>query len=145
MSIVNVDIGIETIIMPLCNLYGCTIGDNCFVGPFVEIQKNTNIDSGTRISSHTFICENVHIGKNCFIGHGVMFTNDKFHGPIGERPEKYLQTEIGNNVRIGSGSVLLPVKIGNGAVIGAGSVVTKDVREDSLVYGNPATVHGSVL
>ena len=52
-------IGNETKIMHFVNLYGCTIGDNCFVGPFVEIQNNTKIGNDTRISSHTFICENV--------------------------------------------------------------------------------------
>ncbi len=141
-GIVNVNIGKETILSEPCNLYGCTIGNNCFVGPFVEIQRDSRIDDGTRISTHTFICENVHIGKNCFIGHGVMFTNDKFNDPHGKRVE-YLRTDIGNNVRIGSGSVLLPVNIGDGAVIGAGSVVTKDVPVGSVVYGNPARTHSS--
>ncbi len=140
-GIINVNIGNKTIISEPCNLYGCSIGDNCFVGPFVEIQRNASIDNGTRVSSHTFICENVHIGKNCFIGHGVMFTNDKFHG---KRPVEYLRTDIGNNVRIGSGSVLLPVKVEDGAVIGAGSVVTKDVPVGSIVYGNPARVQNNV-
>ena len=58
-----------TIVEPV-NLYECKIGDNCFIGPFVEIQKNVVIGKNTRIQSHSFICENVKIGNNCFIGSG---------------------------------------------------------------------------
>ena len=51
--------------------------------------------------------------------------------------------EIGNDVFIGSGSIILPnVRIGNNVVIGAGSVVSKDIPDDSLVLGNPARVVG---
>ena len=49
-----------TIVEPV-NLYECKIGDNCFIGPFVEIQKNVTIGNNTRIQSHSFICENVKI------------------------------------------------------------------------------------
>jgi UDP-3-O-[3-hydroxymyristoyl] glucosamine N-acyltransferase len=58
------------------NLYECELGDNVFVGPFVEITKGVKIGDNTRISSHSFICEFVTIGKDCFIAHGVMFTNE---------------------------------------------------------------------
>ena len=60
------------------NIYGTEFGNNCFVGPFTEIQKNVKIGNNTKIQSHSFICELVNIGKDCFIGHGVMFINDKF-------------------------------------------------------------------
>nr|MCU0388325.1 N-acetyltransferase [Chitinophagaceae bacterium] len=57
------------------NLYGCTLGDGVFVGPFVEIQEKVTIGANTRIQSHSFICSLVKIGENCFVGHGVMFIN----------------------------------------------------------------------
>ncbi len=38
------------------NLYGCTLGDHCFIGPFVEIQKGVTIGHHTKIQSHSFIC-----------------------------------------------------------------------------------------
>ena len=132
----NCVIGDDTKIMQFVNLYGCNIGKNCFVGPFVEIQNNVNIDNDTRISSHTFICEGVDIGNNCFIAHGVIFVNDKY---TEERKNWVLKkTKVGNNVRIGSNATILPVTIGDNAVIGAGAVVTKDVPSNSVVKGNPA-------
>ena len=134
----NVIFGSNTRISKFVNLYGCKIGDDCFIGPFVEIQKNAFVGNGTRISSHSFVCEGVTIGENCFIGHGVMFTNDKYT----ENRNSWLLkvTEIGNNVRIGSNSTILPVKIGNNAVIGAGSVLTKDIADNVTVAGNPARI-----
>ena len=129
-------LGNNTKIMEFVNLYGCNIGKNCFIGPFVEIQKDVNIDNDTRVSSHTFICEGVDIGKNCFIAHGVMFVNDKY---TENRDDWVLRnTKIGNNVRIGSNATILPVNIGNNVVIGAGAVVTKDIPSNSIVKGNPA-------
>lgn len=118
------------------NLYGCTIEDDSFVGPFVEIQKNAIIGKHTRISSHSFVCEGVRIGDNCFIAHGVMFVNDIFDAPL----EKWIQrsTIVEDGVRIGSNATILPVRIGENAIIGAGAVVTKDVPANSVVYGNPA-------
>lgn len=120
------------------NLYGCRIGEDCFIGPFVEIQKNVLIGKRSRISSHTFICEDVMIGEDCFIAHSVVFTNDKFS----ENRENWVKrpTFVGNNVRIGSNSTILPVRIGNNVVIGAGSVVTHDIPDDVVVYGNPARI-----
>ena len=66
-----------TVVHP-CNLYGCKIGSNCFIGPFTEIQKGAKIGDNTRVQTHAFICDKVTIGNDCFIGHGVMFINDTF-------------------------------------------------------------------
>ena len=121
------------------NLYECVLGNNVFIGPFVEITKGVKIGDNTRISSHSFICELVNIGKNCFIGHGVMFTNDKFStGKRGGGRKNWLPTNISDNVLIGSNSTILPVKIKSGSVIGAGSVVTKDINVKGIYAGNPA-------
>ncbi|MDA3614572.1 acyltransferase [Polluticaenibacter yanchengensis] len=122
------------------NMYGCTIGSNCFIGPFVEIQKDVIIGDFCKIQSHAFICELVTIGEKCFIGHGVMFINDLFDsgGPANGDKTKWKHTVIGNNVSIGSNATILPVTICSNVVIGAGAVVTKDISKPGIYAGNPA-------
>lgn len=122
-----------------CNLYECTIGDDCFIGPFVEIQKGVVIGSHCKIQSHSFICELVTIGNSCFIGHGVMFTNDTFkEGKPANDRKLWKSTHIGNHVSIGSNATILPVTICDDVVIGAGAVVTKNITESGVYAGNPA-------
>ena len=139
-KIVNVEFGENVKIVEPLNLYGCSIGNNCFVGPFVEIQKNVVIGNDTKMQSHTFICELVSIGNNCFIGHGVMFINDLFSDgkPANGDTSKWKSTTIGNNVSIGSNATILPVSICDNVVIGAGAVVTKDILQEGFYIGNPA-------
>ena len=122
-----------------CNLYGCLIGEDSFIGPFVEIQSKVTIGRNCRVQSHSFICSLVTIGDDCFIGHGVNFTNELFQsGTPSTDQAEWLPTLVENNVSIGSGSTILPVKIVTGCVIGAGSVVTKDLSIKGIYAGNPA-------
>jgi acetyltransferase-like isoleucine patch superfamily enzyme len=139
-GIVDVKFGENVTIVQPVNLYGCTIGDETFVGPFVEIQKGANIGRRCRIQSHAFICELVSIGDDCFISHGAMFINDPFAegGPSGRDPSLWRATKLGNRVSIGTNATLLPVTICDGVVIGAGAVVTKDITEPGIYIGNPA-------
>lgn len=139
-KIVNVDFGQQVKVVEPVNIYGCKIGDNCFVGPFVEIQKDVTIGNNTKIQSHSFICELVNIGNDCFVGHGVVFINDLFQngGPARGDKELWKSTNIGNNVSIGSNATILPVVICDNVVIGAGAVVTKDISESGVYVGNPA-------
>ena len=128
-----------TVVNP-ANLYECSIGDDCFIGPFVEIQRSVKIGKRCKIQSHTFICELVTIGNDCFISHGCMFVNDLFSTgrPSGGKKELWKPTIIGNNVSIGTNATILPVRITDGVVIGAGSVVTKDISKQGIYAGNPA-------
>lgn len=146
-STIDVDIGGNTEIWSPCNIYGCTIGDGCRIGPFVEIQKDVVIGSKVKIGSHTFICSGVTIGDDTFVGHGVFFCNDLFpYATIANTTSlktskdwTCLKTVIGNRVSIGTGTVILPgITVGDGALIGAGSVVTKDVWSNTVWCGNPA-------
>lgn len=139
-GITDVQFGTNVKVIEPVNLYGCSIGDDCFIGPFTEIQKGAVIGERTKIQSHSFICELVSIGSHCFIGHGVMFINDLFQdgGPAGGDKTKWHATRIGNYVSIGSNATLLPVTICDHVVIGAGSVVTKDIIEPGNYAGNPA-------
>ena len=89
----NVTLGINVSIShpDLVNLYGCRIGDETKIGPFVEIQKNVTIGARCKVSSHSFICEGVTIEDECFVGHHVCFTNDRF--PAATVAGGQLQTE----------------------------------------------------
>ena len=128
-----------TIVEPV-NLYGCTIGEGAFIGPFVEIQRDAVIGARTKVQSHAFICELVTIGTDCFIGHGVMFINDTFQtgGPAGGDRRLWKSTNIGNHVSIGSNATIMPVRVCDRVVIGAGSVVTRDIVTPGVYAGNPA-------
>lgn len=139
-GIKNVKFGKDVKVVMPSNIYGCSIGDNSFIGPFVEIQKDVNIGANTKIQSHTFVCELVNIGDNCFVGHGVMFINDLFSkgGPAQGDKTLWKSTKIGNNVSIGSNATILPVEICDNAVIGAGAVVTKNISKPGMYVGNPA-------
>jgi acetyltransferase-like isoleucine patch superfamily enzyme len=138
-GIVDVTFGENVTVVQPVNLYGCTIGDGSFVGPFVEIQKGVKIGKRCRIQSHSFICELVTMGDDCFISHGAMFINDLFvtGGPIAER-DLWRATRLGNRVSIGTNATVLPVTICDHVVIGAGAVVTKDVSVSGIYAGNPA-------
>ena len=139
-KIINVKCGSGVKIIKPSNLYDCSLDDDVFVGPFVEIQANVTIGARTKVQSHAFICSLVSIGEDCFIGHGVMFVNDTFSsgGPSGGDQSKWKETIIGNNVSVGSNSTIMPVSICDHVVIGCGSVVTKNITIPGVYAGNPA-------
>lgn len=139
-GISDVSFGKNVTVHKPVNLYGCTIGDNSTIGPFVEIQKGAVIGIQCRIQSHSFICELVSIGDRCFIGHGVKFINDTFRtgGPAQGNKELWGATRVGNDVSIGSNATILPVDICDKVVIGAGAVVTRNIDRPGIYAGNPA-------
>lgn len=139
-GIVDVTFGNDVTVVEPVNLYGCALGDNCFVGPFVEIQRGVRIGSRCRIQSHAFICELVEIGDDCFISHGAMFINDAFAigGPARGRRDLWRSTRLGNHVSIGTNATIMPVTICDRVVVGAGAVVTKDITQPGIYAGNPA-------
>lgn len=128
-----------TLVEPV-NLYGCVLGDDVFVGPFVEIQTGVRIGDRTRVQSHAFVCELVDIGVDCFISHGASFVNDAFRSGGPARGDKALwaSTSVGDRVSIGTNATILPVSICSDVVVGAGAVVTKDITEPGIYAGNPA-------
>ena len=136
----NVTFGMNVTVVEPANLYECDIGDDCFIGPFVEIQRGVVIGKKCKIQSHAFVCELVTIGDHSVISHGAMFINDLFAGggPAMGNKALWKSTSVGNYVSIGTNATILPVKICDHAVVGAGSVVTKDILEPGIYAGNPA-------
>lgn len=145
-AIIDVIFGKNVKVVQPVNLYGCSIGDDSFIGPFTEIQKGVVIGSFSKIQSHSFICELVTIGSHCFIGHGTMFINDLFENgkPAGGNKNLWKSTSIGNHVSIGSNATILPVTICDHVVIGAGAVVTKNILIPGKYAGNPAKLISSI-
>lgn len=144
----DVKLGRNVSIQAFVNLYGCEIGDETKIGPFVEVQKGAKIGERCKISSHTFVCEGVTIESEVFVGHSVTFINDRY--PKAATAGGRLQTDadwicqrtvVKRGASIGSGATLLGgITIGQNAIVGAGSVVTKDVPAEARVAGNPAKI-----
>lgn len=142
----DVVLGENVVVAPFTNLYGCEIGDDTRIGPFVEIQRGARIGARCKVQSHTFVCEGVTVEDEVFVGHGVMFVNDKY--PRATTPAGALQTAddwqlletvVERGASLGSGAVVLGgVRVGAGAIVGAGAVVTRNVLPGTVVAGSPA-------
>jgi UDP-2-acetamido-3-amino-2,3-dideoxy-glucuronate N-acetyltransferase len=142
----DVEFGDRVQVQAFANLYGCRIGEETQVGPYVEIQRGAIVGARCKIQSHTFICTGVELGDGVFVGHGVMFINDK--RPKATTDEGRLQRAddwplerivVEEGASIGSGATILcGTRIGSGAIVGAGAVVTRDVGAGETVVGNPA-------
>ena len=145
--IVNSKLGNAVEIRDNCLIIDSTVGDECTVGPmahlrghavmiegskvgnFVELKKTT-LGHGSKASHLTYLGDAT-IGENTNIGAGTITCN--YDG------KNKHETHIGDNVKIGSNTMLVaPIIVANGAVTGAGSVVTKDVEPSEVVVGVPA-------
>jgi acetyltransferase-like isoleucine patch superfamily enzyme len=149
MPVTNATLGrnVKIAVPELVNVYGCTIGDETKIGPFVEIQKNAFVGARCKISSHSFICEGVTIEDEVFVGHGVMFINDPkpratTAGALQQESDwVVVPTHVGRGASLGTGVIVMcGVTIGAGAIVGAGAVVTRNVEQDAIVAGVPARV-----
>ena len=140
------EIGEGTKIWHFCHIMsGAKIGSNCSLGQNVNVGGKAVIGNGVKIQKDVCIYDRVEIEDDVFCGPSMVFTNVINPRAFVERKTEYKKTVLKKGCSIGANAtVVCGVTIGEYALVGAGSVVTKDVPPYSLVYGNPARVHGKV-
>jgi acetyltransferase-like isoleucine patch superfamily enzyme len=115
------------------------IGSNVKIGSLVHIDYDVKIGDNTKIEGAAYIPPLSRIGKNVFIGPAAALTNDPY--PM---CEKMVGVTIKDNAIIGSRAVIKAgVTIGENSVVAMGAVVTRDVPENTVVVGVPATIRYS--
>jgi acetyltransferase-like isoleucine patch superfamily enzyme len=145
-TIADVEFGTGVVVQSFTNLYGCRIGDETRIGPFVEIQRDVSIGARCKVQSHSFLCTGLTIEDDVFVGHGAIFVNDRHPRAtgadgalLGEGDWTLEPTLVCRGAAIGSGAVILcGIRIGTDSLIGAGAVVTRDVADGEVVAGVPA-------
>ena len=140
------EIGEGTKIWHFCHIMsGAKIGSNCSLGQNVNVGGKAVIGNGVKIQNNVSIYDRVEIEDDVFCGPSMVFTNVINPRAFVERKTEYKKTVLKKGCSIGANAtVVCGVTIGEYALVGAGSVVTKDVPPYSLVYVNPARVHGKV-
>lgn len=138
-SIVDCEIGEDTVVRDFVNLYGCKIGRECRIAAFVEIQRGVTIGDRCKVEAFAFIPSGVTIEDDVFIGPHATFTNDLHPHAVGDW--SITPTLVKKGASIGAGAIIIcGITIGEGALVGAGAVVAKDVPPCTTVVGNPARV-----
>ena len=145
--VTNSRIGHGVTILDNCVITDSEISNSCTVGPFAHLRGRAKMEEKSKVgnfveikktilgreskASHLTYLGDATVGEKTNIGAGTITCN--YDG------KNKNATTIGNNVKIGSDTMLVaPVKVGDGAITAAGSVVTRDVPADSLVAGVPA-------
>lgn len=142
----NAKIGDNTEIKANTVLEDCSIAANCTIGPFARLRPGTQLDEAAKIGNFVET-KKAHIGKGSKVNH-LSYVGDATLGKdvnIGagtitcnyDGVNKH-QTEIGDNVFVGSNSALVaPLTLGKGSTIGAGSTINKNVDADTLALTRP--------
>lgn len=141
--VIDSDFGKYNTIYDNVTLKNVTLGDMTYISSATMI-------SNARIGSFCSIAPNCKIGVGLHPSRAYVSSHPAFYSTLRQSQisfaketgfTEYKMIEIGNDVWIGIGAVIMDgVKIGDGAIIGAGAVVTKDVMPYMIVGGVPASV-----
>lgn len=112
------------------------IDNGLIIGKDCHIMEGCSLDP-----SHSYLIE---IGDRVTL---APFTRVYAHDASTKMPLGYTRisrVKIGNDVFVGSGTIILPgITIGNRVIIGAGSVVSRSIPNGSVAAGNPCRVIGT--
>jgi len=131
----NVQIGVRTYVWHFANLIrDITIGEDCMIGAYVQVDPQVTIGDRCRIQPHSIISTNTVLRNNVFIGAQTVITNAPY-----PPSKKLAQTILEEDVVLGSQVCLLPgITIGAGSVVGSKSLVTRSIPSGIVVMGIPA-------
>ena len=119
----------------------CVIGDNTIIGQNVSIGPNVDIGNNCKIQNNVSIYDGITLEDDVFCGPSAVFTNVKFPRSFLNQKDKFQKTLLKKGCTIGANATIIcGVEIGEKAFVGAGSVVTKNVKKNTIVIGNPAKV-----
>ena len=117
---------------------GCSIGEKCNIGQNVVVSPKVVLGKNVKVQNNVSVYTGVTCEDDVFIGPSVVFTNILNPRSAICRKSEYQKTLVQKGASIGANATILPyVKIGVGAYIGAGSVVTKNVKKNEVIVGNP--------
>jgi len=126
------------------------IREECAIGDDVSVWSNSVVDYGCRIGnrvkihSNCYVAQYTEIEDDAFLAPGVTIANDLYPGQASSA-EMMSGPSIGAGAQIGVNVTILPyVRIGARCLVGAGAVVVRDIPDDTVAFGNPATVRGLV-
>lgn len=115
------------------------IGKNVTIGQNVFIGRNVVIGNGCKIQNNVSIYDGVILEENVFCGPSCVFTNVIFPRAKLEQKNNFKKTIVKRNATIGANATIIcGNEIGENSMIGAGAVVTKNVKKNTIVVGNPA-------
>lgn len=124
---------------------GSSIGEKSILGQNVMIGNNVRIGKGCKIQNNVSVYEGVELEDDVFCGPSCVFTNVINPRSFVNRKREYKTTLVETGVSIGANATILcGVKLGKFSLIGAGAVITKDVKDFSIMVGNPARKIGWV-
>ncbi len=116
------------------------IGNDVSIGTLSVIEHHVIIKDGVRIHTQAFVPEYTVLDEKCRLGPNVVITNARFPGHPDAKKD-LIGAHVKSNAKVGANVTLLPgIIIGQNSLVGAGSVVTKNVPDNMIVAGNPASV-----